>query len=172
MIRQYDPQDMPALYRIINDAAMAYKGVIPADRWHEPYMPMDELKNEIAAGVDFLVFEDDTREILGVMGIQPVKDVNLIRHAYVMTKQRRGGIGTALLLELLKRASTGILIGTWKDATWAVSFYEKNGFVRVSEEDKNKLLKKYWNIPRRQIETSVVLADRRWLRENSPLKKE
>jgi N-acetylglutamate synthase-like GNAT family acetyltransferase len=129
-------------------------------------MPLRELESEIAAGVDFWVYEDEAGEVLGVMGIQPVKDVNLIRHAYVKTRLRRGGVGTALLRELMQKASTPILIGTWKAATWAIAFYQKNGFSLVSEEEKNALLKKYWNIPRRQVETSVVLADERWLREN------
>jgi N-acetylglutamate synthase-like GNAT family acetyltransferase len=169
MIRQSSSNDLYAMYEIINDAAMAYKGVIPADRWHEPYMPLKELKREIAAGVEFWVYEDEKKEIIGVMGIQPVQDVNLIRHAYVRTKVRRGGIGTELLHELVKGVSTGILIGTWKDATWAIRFYEKNGFSLVTEDKKTMLLKKYWNIPDRQIETSVVLADKRWLKGRDTL---
>ena len=168
MIRQCTPKDLPVMYQIINDSAMAYKGAIPADRWHEPYMPLDELMREIASGVDFWVYENDQKEILGVMGIQHVKDVTLIRHAYVKIKERRKGIGAALLSALMKKTAAGVLIGTWRDAIWAVAFYEKNGFTLVNEEDKNMLLKKYWDIPERQVETSVVLADQRWLEENRP----
>jgi N-acetylglutamate synthase-like GNAT family acetyltransferase len=168
MIRQSTQRDIRDLCEIVNDAAQAYKGVIPADRWHEPYMPMEELHREISAGVDFWVYEDDDGKIAGVMGIQPVKDVTLIRHAYVRTMQRRGGIGTRLLHHLLARAATGVLIGTWKDATWAITFYEKNGFSLVTAAEKNMLLKKYWDIPDRQVATSVVLADKRWLSENRP----
>jgi N-acetylglutamate synthase-like GNAT family acetyltransferase len=166
MIRQCTQNDIPAIYEIINDAAQAYKGVIPVDRWHEPYMPLDELEREIASSVDFWVYENDQKEIFGVMGIQPVKDVTLIRHAYVKTKERRKGIGAELLSALMNKAATGVLIGTWRDATWALAFYEKNGFTLVGEEEKNMLLKKYWNIPERQVETSVVLADQRWFEEN------
>jgi len=162
MIRRSTSEEVPAIYEIINDAAAAYKGVIPADRWHEPYMPLSVLKAEIAAGVTFWVYEDENGEVLGVMGIQPVKDVCLIRHAYVRTTQRRGGIGTRLLKELMQKTSTPILIGTWKAAAWAIAFYEKNGFILVDEGEKDILLKKYWSVPQRQIETSVVLADSRW----------
>jgi GNAT superfamily N-acetyltransferase len=161
MIRQCTPSDILEIYHIINDSAKAYKGVIPVDRWHEPYMPVDELRREIAGGVDFWAYIDEQGKMAGVMGIQPVKDVTLIRHAYVKTERRRKGIGAKILAELMKKATTEVLIGTWRDAAWAIAFYEKNGFAPVSEEEKNMLLKKYWKIPDRQVETSVVLAHRR-----------
>lgn len=158
MIRKYRESDIQTIYEIINDASIAYEGHIPADRWKEPYMPMDELKHEISQGVIFYCFEDDD-EILGVMGVQDVSDVKLIRHAYVRTNRRKGGIGTQLLHFLTNNQKKPILIGTWKDATWAIDFYLKNGFRQVSEDEKNILLKKYWNIPDRQVETSIVLTN-------------
>ena len=153
--------DLPAIFEIINDAAQAYKGVIPADRWHEPYMPMAELESEIAKGVRFYGHTLEGR-LTGVMGIQDVKDVTLIRHAYVRTQSRRHGIGQALLEHLNGLTPRPVLIGTWKAATWAIRFYEKNGFRLVSEEEKNRLLPRYWTIPARQVEESVVLVDPRW----------
>jgi len=162
MIRPCTDSDVPSICAIVNDAAQAYKGVIPADRWHEPYMPMEELKEEISAGVKFWGYWDQT-ELIGVMGIQDVKDVTLIRHAYVRTRQRKKGIGTELLRFLLGQTSRPVLIGTWKAATWAIEFYRKNGFTVVTEEEKNRLLKTYWNIPERQVKTSVVLVDGKWL---------
>jgi GNAT superfamily N-acetyltransferase len=167
MIRQCTDNDVSSIFNIVNDAASAYKGVIPADRWHEPYMPMDEVRNEISQGVVFWAYSENGKDIDGVMGIQAVRDVTLIRHAYVKTALRRKGIGAKLLQTLIPMAATGILIGTWRDATWAVRFYEKNGFTMVSEQEKSMLLKKYWNIPDRQVETSVVLADQRWMNERS-----
>jgi len=158
MIRQADEKDFNTLYEIINDAAIAYKGVIPADRWHEPYMPKNELAAQIIEGVVFYCYCDENG-IAGVMGIQDRSEVNLIRHAYVRTKFRQKGIGRILLNHLISNSNKPILIGTWKAATWAITFYEKHGFSLVSEEDKTRLLKKYWSIPERQIETSVVLAD-------------
>jgi N-acetylglutamate synthase-like GNAT family acetyltransferase len=157
MIRPCTDSDVPNICAIVNDAAQAYKGVIPPDRWHEPYMPMSELKEEIAAGVKFWGCEDGG-QLIGVMGMQPVKDVTLIRHAYVKTGMRNRGIGGKLLAQLLKQTNAKILVGTWKSADWAVKFYQKHGFQLVSEEEKNRLLKTYWNIPERQIETSVVLV--------------
>jgi len=157
MIRPCTDSDVSDIYAIVNDAAQAYKGVIPADCWHEPYMPLEELKDEIAAGVKFYGHEDGGR-LIGVMGMQPVKDVTLIRHAYVKTEMRNRGIGRKLLAHLLGRLKGRILVGTWKAADWAVRFYQKYGFQLVSEEEKDRLLKAYWNIPRRQIETSVVLV--------------
>jgi len=151
------PADVPAIHEIINDAAQAYKGVIPADRWHEPYMTMDELRSEIGKGVRFYGCTVDGR-LAGVMGIQDVKDVTLIRHAYVRTKDRRHGLGQALLAHLSSLTQRPLLIGTWKAATWAIRFYEKNGFRVVTEAEKNQLLRKYWTIPDRQVEESVVLA--------------
>jgi GNAT superfamily N-acetyltransferase len=157
------PADLPAIHEIINDAAQAYKGVIPADRWHDPYMSMDDLQSEIGKGVRFFGCRVDGR-LVGVMGIQEVKDVTLIRHAYVRTKERRHGIGRALLEKLTAQTTRPILIGTWKAASWAIRFYQKNGFRVVSEDEKNRLLRTYWTIPDRQVEESVVLADHR-LRE-------
>ena len=155
--------DLPAIFEIINDSARAYKGVIPADRWHEPYMPMPELKSEIAKGVRFYGYHLDDR-LMGVMGIQDVKDVTLIRHAYVRTESRRHGIGQKLLEHLNGLTDRPVLIGTWEAAAWAIRFYEKHGFKLVSDDEKNRLLRIYWTIPDRQIEESVVLVDERWRR--------
>ena len=161
MIRICTEKDLPAVFQIINDAAQAYKGIIPADRWHEPYMPMDELESELRSGVRFWGYEDDN-EVIGVMGIQDRGDVDLIRHAYVRTSRRNKGIGALLLEHLAATTSKPILIGTWADATWAIRFYEKHGYRLLSREDTVRLLKKYWNISDRQIETSVALASERW----------
>jgi len=157
MIRLCTDSDVPDIFAIVNDAAQAYKGVIPADRWHEPYMTMEELKAEIAAGVKFRGYEDGGH-LVGVMGMQPVKEVTLIRHAYVRTTMRKQGIGGKLLAHLLRQKDGKILVGTWKAAVWAIRFYEKHGFQLVNEAEKDRLLKAYWNIPERQIETSVVLV--------------
>jgi N-acetylglutamate synthase-like GNAT family acetyltransferase len=158
MIRKATAEDFEEIFNIINDAAMAYKGVIPPDRWHEPYMTGEELQAEIADGVRFSCYVDGD-EIIGVMGVQDKADVVLIRHAYVRTKQRKKGVGSLLLQELIKDEQKPVLIGTWKAADWAIRFYEKHGFRLAEEEEKNRLLKKYWAIPDRQIETSVVLVD-------------
>jgi N-acetylglutamate synthase-like GNAT family acetyltransferase len=158
MIRKCADEDFEEIFNIINDASIAYKGVIPPDRWHEPYMPREELQAQIEDGVRFSCYVDDN-EIVGVMGIQDKEDVALIRHAYVRTKQRKKGVGSLLLQELIKDEQKPILIGTWKAADWAIRFYEKHGFRLVDEEEKDRLLKKYWAIPDRQVETSVVLAD-------------
>ncbi len=163
MIRNATEEDFDEIYNVINDAAIAYKGIIPADRWHEPYMTKEELKIQTEDGVRFLCYVDDDK-IIGVMGIQDKGDVNLIRHAYVITSQRKKGIGKILLRELIKDSEKLILIGTWRAAYWAIAFYEKHGFTLVSEEEKNILLRKYWNIPNRQVETSVVLADPKYKR--------
>jgi N-acetylglutamate synthase-like GNAT family acetyltransferase len=162
MIRKCEDGNFEALYAIINDAAQAYKGVIPADRWHEPYMGQEELRREIFQGVVFWGYEDEGK-LLGIMGLQDVQDVTLIRHAYVCTGRRRRGVGGELLRFLLGQTAKPALIGTWAAATWAVAFYPKHGFTRVTEREKNFLLKKYWTIPERQVETSVVLADARWI---------
>lgn len=159
MIRQTFTDDFRAIYDIINDSAIAYKGIIPADRWHEPYMSEEELSEQIHDGVRFFCYTNEN-DILGVMGIQDKEEVNLIRHAYVRTKLRNQGVGSELLKHLIRESDKPILIGTWKDAAWAVRFYQKYGFVQVSEKEKNFLLKKYWKIPERQIETSVVLVDK------------
>jgi N-acetylglutamate synthase-like GNAT family acetyltransferase len=159
MIRRAEERDFDDIFAIINDGASAYKGIIPADRWHEPYMPREELREQIAAGVEFWVYEEDG-EMLGVMGIQQVQDVTLIRHAYVRTASRSRGIGGLLLQHLRSMADRPVLIGTWADAVWAIGFYQKHGFRVVSHEEKERLLRRYWQIPERQIETSVVLAER------------
>ena len=159
MIRQCTEKDFEAIYEIINDAAQVYKGVIPADRWKEPYMPADELRHEIGDGVVFWGYEEDG-ELFGVMGIQPVQDVTLIRHAYVRTGHKKQGIGSKLISHLRTLTDMPILIGTWADAVWAIRFYEKHGFRTVSKEQKTRLLRKYWSIPERQVETSVVLAEK------------
>lgn len=140
---------------IVNAAAVAYRGVIPEDRWHEPYMSKEELEGEVAAGVEFWGYEDDG-SLLGLMGIQPVQDVTLIRHAYVAPETQGRGVGGALLSDLVGRGSGQLLVGTWAAATWAIRFYERHGFVAV--DDPAALLRRYWSIPERQIETSVVLA--------------
>jgi len=142
---------------IVNAAAEVYRGVIPADRWREPYMPRDELDAEIAAGVEFWGWEDAGR-LVGIMGIQPVRDVNLVRHAYVVPEAQGRGVGGALLEHLLGVATRPMLVGTWAAATWAVRFYERHGFEYVGPERTAELLRAYWDIPERQIETSVVLA--------------
>jgi GNAT superfamily N-acetyltransferase len=143
---------------IVNAAAEAYRGVIPADRWHEPYMGADELDGEIAASVAFWGYEADGA-LLGVMGIQPVGDVDLIRHAYVRPGSQGRGIGGQLLAHLRSLSQRRMLVGTWADAEWAIRFYARHGFEQVTPERKTELLQTYWSIPERQIETSVVLAD-------------
>ena len=157
-IRVCGDHEREAVLSIINAAAQAYRGVIPADRWHEPYMSRTELDGEIAAGVAFWGYDDGAR-LAGVMGLQPVRDVDLIRHAYVLPQKQGCGIGGALLRHLRARTTTPMLVGTWAAATWAIRFYERHGFVLVSPTRKTALLKSYWAIPERQIETSVVLAD-------------
>jgi len=155
MIRQCNPADTDSIYFIINDAAHAYEGIIPADCYHQPYMPMDELEQELKR-VTFFGWEE-SGELTGVMGYEPVKDVCLIRHAYILTEQQQKGIGSKLLNHLRSLVSIPrLLVGTWADAHWAIDFYKKHGFVLLP--DKNDLLKAYWDIPRRQIETSVVLG--------------
>jgi len=157
MIVQGTKDDFTQIYEIINDAASAYKGIIPEDRWHEPYMSKTELQDQIDDGVMFWCYvENDT--IIGVMGLQDKGDVTLIRHAYVRTTARNKGIGGKLLRHLNALTTKHILIGTWADATWAINFYKKHGFQLVSFQEKEELLRKYWSIPLRQIETSVVLS--------------
>jgi GNAT superfamily N-acetyltransferase len=158
MVRQCTKDDFEAIYAIINDAAMAYEGIIPADRWKTPYMPREELRHEIASGVIFWGCEEGG-SLIGVMGIQDVQDVTLIRHAYVRTARRNQGIGGMLLKKLRLKTDRPILIGTWADAVWAIRFYEKHGFRLVTPQEKDMLLNRYWSIPERQVETSVVLAD-------------
>lgn len=168
MIRPCDDLDFAAMLAIINDGAEAYRGVIPADRWHQPYMSADELYHELASGVRFWGYRDGG-ELLGVMGIQDVQDVTLIRHAYVRTANRSRGIGGKLLAELRTLTARPVLVGTWAAAAWAIGFYEKHGFRLVTPEEKNRLLKRYWSIPDRQVETSVVLGDERWFSYRQPL---
>ena len=157
MIRSLLPSDFDAILKVINDAAQAYKGVIPNDRWKEPYMSAGELKEEIEAGIRFFGWVEGGY-LLGVAGIQALKDTTLIRHAYVLPGYQRRGIGTRLLEYLMDLAGTPeILVGTWADATWAIRFYQKHGFKLMSPKEKHRLLRTYWNIPERQIETSVVL---------------
>jgi len=158
-IRPCGPGDAEAVHAIVNAAAEAYRGVIPADRWHEPYMPLEELRAEMDAGVAFWGYEDeDEGALLGVMGIQPVRDVELIRHAYVAPGTQRRGVGGALLEHLVARRTGPLLVGTWATASWAIAFYERHGFTRVDDDCAAELLRTYWSIPDRQVETSVVLA--------------
>jgi N-acetylglutamate synthase-like GNAT family acetyltransferase len=161
MIRQCDASEVELIYSIINDAAEVYRGVLPGDRWKEPYMSKDELQHEVDQGVVFWGYEQDG-ELVGVMGIQHLQDVTLIRHAYVRTAKRNQGIGGKLLSSLRQQATRPLLVGTWADALWAIHFYENHGFQLVSWEEKERLLRKYWSIPERQVETSVVLADQKW----------
>ena len=161
MIRVCDDRDFDAVYAIINQAAQKYAGVIPADRYNVPYMPQQELKHEIQSGIVFWGAERNGN-LVGVMGIQHVKDVTLIRHAYVLPDQQGQGIGSELLSFLVRQTDRPILIGTWAAADWAVRFYTRRGFRLVPQEAKDHLLDKYWSVPRRQVETSFVLADRNW----------
>jgi len=161
MIRPTEDADFETILAIINGAAEAYKDVIPADRWHEPYMPPAALTGEIAAGVVFWGYEERA-SLRGVMGLQQVNDVVLIRHAYVRPADQGRGIGGTLLTTLQDRVDRPLLIGTWAAAVWAHRFYQKHGFREVGRETKDRLLRTYWSIPERQTETSVVLADRRW----------
>ena len=165
MIRQCEDGDVAGIVRIINAAAQAYRGVIPADRWEEPYMPRAELIQEIESGITFWGYQEDGK-LIGVMGIQDVIDVTLIRHAYVYPHCQRQGIGGRLLNHLRRRTDRPILIGTWADAKWAIHFYQKHGFRMVPLSEKARLLRTYWSIPERQVETSVVLADDRWFAES------
>ena len=157
-IRPCSNEERTAILAIVNAAAEAYRGVIPTDRWHEPYMDAAELEQEIADGVVFWGYETDG-ELIGVMGIQAMDDVDLIRHAYVRPASQGQGVGAALLLHLRGLTSRPMLVGTWAAATWAIRFYERHGFALVSPQRKTALLKSYWTIPDRQIETSVVLAN-------------
>jgi GNAT superfamily N-acetyltransferase len=166
MIRRCDPRDFESIWVIINDGAQAYKGIIPADRWTEPYMSREKLQHEIDDGVVFWGYED-SGSLVAVMGIQPVQDVTLVRHAYVRTTSQKKGLGALLLSHLRNMANNPVLIGTWADAAWAIRFYERYGFQVVTPDEKQRLLKKYWTVPERQIETSVVLADPMWREQRS-----
>ena len=156
-VRPCRGDEIAEMLAIINAAAEAYRGVIPADCWHEPYMPEAELRSEIKAGVGFMGCEID-RVLAGVMGIQPVRNVDLIRHAYVLPAYQGQGVGTGLIAHLRQRAERQILVGTWTAATWAIRFYQRHGFQLVPEEVKASLLRTYWTVSERQIETSMVLA--------------
>jgi GNAT superfamily N-acetyltransferase len=166
MIRPLTDQEIDSALKIINGAAQAYQGVIPDDCWQEPYMPEEELRSEIAAGVDFCGYESDGG-LQGVMGRQDLGEVSLIRHAYVQPGTQRRGIGAALLACLLAGSTTPVLVGTWAAAWWAIRFYEKHGFTLVTPAAKDRLLRTYWTISDRQVETSVVLADARWFRRKA-----
>ena len=155
MIRKLLLKDANTIYEVINQAARAYQGVIPDDRYHEPYMPKEELRHEMK-NIAFFGWEEEGK-LVGVMGFQPVKDVTLIRHAYVLPDYQRKGIGIRLLDHLRQMTkSKHLLVGTWADASWAIDFYRKQGFELMSNKDE--LLGRYWDIPQRQVETSVVLG--------------
>jgi GNAT superfamily N-acetyltransferase len=162
MIRECGPEEFDAMLAIVNDGAQAYRGVIPADCWHDPYMAADALATEIDAGVRFRGMEL-AGDLVGIMGTQAMRDVVLIRHAYVLTSHQRRGIGAALLADAVAQAGAPVLIGTWAAAAWAIAFYEHHGFRQVTPAAaKDALLRRYWTIPDRQIETSIVLADAAW----------
>ena len=161
MIHLCTNADFTAILEIINEAAQAYKGIIPPDRWHEPYMSRTDLRREIDAGITFWGYEE-ADQLVGVMGIQHVGEVTLIRHAYVRSSHQGKGIGRQLLARLRTMSERPTLIGTWAAATWAIRFYESNGFKLVTPAEKDRLLRAYWDIPERQVETSVVLADDRY----------
>jgi len=161
MLEKCTTNNFGEILEIINDAASVYKGIIPSDCWHEPYMTEQELQTQMDEGVEFWSYADNG-VMTGVMGIQDRGEVTLIRHAYVRTALRSKGIGSKLLAHLVNLTSKPILIGTWAAATWAIEFYQKHGFKLLPEEEKNRLLLRYWSIPQRQVETSVVLANADW----------
>jgi GNAT superfamily N-acetyltransferase len=165
MIRLLEKRDFELIYAIINDGALAYRGVIPEDCWTEPYMSRDELEHEMDAGVGFWGYEENGT-LCGVMGLQNMQEVTLVRHAYVRRGRQRRGIGACLLRHVRQLATTPILIGTWADAVWAIRFYEKNGFQKLRTEQKDRLLKRYWTIPERQARASVILAEATWCEAN------
>ena len=163
MIRKLTDADFQTIFDVVNDAAIAYRGKIPTDCWKEPYMPAQELKDELESGIQFYGYTKNDA-LVAVMGIQPAGDVTLIRHAYTLTSHQRQGIGEKLLHYLLGLANTNrILVGTWETAPWAICFYQKHGFILLAREETNTLLRKYWNISERQVETSVVLEQERHL---------
>lgn len=161
-VRRSRAEDLAPILAIVNDAAQAYRGAIPPDRWQEPYMPRSELLDEIAHGVELWVAEDGT-SLYGLIGIQDKGPVALLRHAYVAPAAQRRHVGTRLLRHVAGLAQKPLLVGTWADASWAIAFYQRNGFTLLADADKDQLLRTYWSIPERQIQTSVVLADRRWM---------
>ena len=155
MIRELTSENAHIIYEVINKAARAYKGIIPDDCYHEPYMTKEELRREIG-GMTFFGWEEEDK-IVGVIGFQPIKDITLVRHAYVLPNYQRKGIGTRLLNHLRRKTNTRqLLVGTWADASWAIEFYQKHGFRLMPGKDR--LLRTYWDIPQRQVETSVVLG--------------
>jgi len=166
VIRRCREEDFEAVLTIINESAQVYRGVIPKDCWKEPYMEKNELRGEIREGVVFWGYEENG-VLVGVMGIQDVKDVSLIRHAYVATKYQNRGLGSQLLSHLRSLTNRPFLVGTWEDAAWAIRFYRNQGFKQVSKETKDQLLREYWSISDRQIETSVVLADDKWRKSST-----
>jgi N-acetylglutamate synthase-like GNAT family acetyltransferase len=166
VLRRCTDQDLEGILEVINDAAQAYKGVIPDDRFKEPYMPSEELRREIEDGVRFWGLEQDG-QLIGVISLQDVEDVTLIRHAYVRTSHRRRGIGRRLLNDLRSKATRPLLVGTWAAAGWAIEFYRQHGFELVPQDQVPLLLRRYWSIPERQIKTSVVLAEKAWLERES-----
>ena len=161
MIRACTDKDVERIFHIVNQAAQRYKGVIPPDRWKDPYMPFQELLEEIESGVSFWGFEREG-SIAGIMGLQDVGDVDLIRHAYTLPTAQNQGIAAQLLSFLCGKTDKPILIGTWAAADWAIRFYKNRNFRQVTPAEKDRLLKRYWSIPDRQVETSVVLADPKW----------
>jgi len=161
MIRKCTADDLSRILTIINRAAEAYREVIPGDCWHEPYMSQEELKNGLRSGILFSGFETDCK-LVGVMGVQRVQDVTLIRHAYVSPDYQRQGIGSLLLTHCMDQTDTPLLVGTWADAAWAITFYQQHGFQLVPEQDHDELLQQYWEVPSRQRAASVVLGDDRW----------
>ena len=161
-IRKAVEGDLGSMLTLVNDAAQAYRGVIPVDRWHDPYMPENELANEIQDGISFWVAEEEG-QLLGMIGIQNKGDVTLVRHAYVAPIKQRAGVGTKLLRHVSELACKPVLIGTWAAASWAIEFYRRNGFTLVPDAHEERLLRTYWSIPEEQISASVVLADRQWI---------
>ena len=155
MIRECTESDAERICFVVNEAAEAYRGVIPDDCWHAPYMPLDELRREMA-GMTFFGW-DDGDGLAGVMGYQPLEGVTLVRHAYVLSTRQGEGIGGRLLDHLTAMSSGRLLVGTWKAATWAVRFYERHGLRRLGDAESQELLRRYWDIPQRQRETSLVL---------------
>jgi len=161
MIRPCEPAELDDICALVNDAAAAYRGVIAGDCWKEPYMSADELRRDIADAVKFWGSYVDGR-LVAVMGLQPVGDVALVRHAYTRTANQGAGLGAALLTRLRQETDRPLLVGTWKAATWAIRFYEARGFRLVTAPQKDALLRRYWSVPARQMDESVVLADARW----------
>ena len=164
MIRDCGLRDFDAMLDIVNQAAEAYRAFVPAEEWKDPYMPEEELRQDLAAGVRFVGWEQEGG-LVGIMGSQPVCDVALIRHAYVRPEWQRHSIGSALLGELRRRTQQPMLVGTWAASSWAIRFYEKHGFHGVPDARREALLRRYWTVPEAQIAASVVLADVEWWRQ-------